>query len=419
MGILDTGKEILKTVGGKVLEVAGNIATNTLVSNNNKTTAVSDGKPDSKNPDNVNSIPELSDILTELKNKQDNESALAYAIKAQLQVLTVISHPKMTDSPFDLMLESLKTAVQRANSEQEKSTYQQKAAIMINSMIFFMEAKLHFDKDKWDKEGQDILKTACEMLADSAVAVMSMTATAGASAKVVVPKLGAKLFDSMIENKGGFLKKIIDWFSDGENLKVYQNEFYSFLELTFEKLLRYKNLFGSSTILRNLILNYKDEIKNVVGDKSKELAKLDPVNQLLKETELETVSKKTRFLLCSIGVLFIILAAILGFSYLFSLFNLWGGDKWVENLANSFLFDIIFIVHFGLLELPILVKIIIVAGGWSPAVFAIMGARNLGFEELEEREASLIKNYNYLEAKRIEKIRDEYYRLLADKLDEF
>ena len=429
MDISDAAKDAAKKIGGKIVEEAGNrIATGVgdkisgafaAKSEEAETEIESPNKDSFSAPDSqselvstiekISTIPELSDYLTELQSKQDSESALAYAIKAQLQVITVVTHPNLSSSPFDLMLESLKVAVQKSRNEFEKTEFQRKAAVMVNSMVFFMEAKFYYDGDKWKKEGQDLLKEACGMLADSACSIAGMAMTGGVTAPLVAKKLGASLFDSIISNRGGFITRVIDFFSKAGRLAKYQAEFYSFLESTFEKLLRYQKLFGSSSILRNLVLKHKDALNGRVNDKSRELQKLDPENPVLK---LKDITGGIRFFYCSVGIFFILLAVVFGGSYLFYLFNLWGGDKWVESLANSSVFDMVFSIHFGILEHPLFLKIIIVALGYLPTIFSARAVPSLGFDNIKIVE-------NRRREKRITQAVDEYYTLLADKLDEY
>lgn len=421
MAISDVAKDLARDIGGKIVDEVGNqlatgignkISRAFAAKENNFTDTPEEAVDDAPNSEseltnslvNVSTIPELSDFLTDLKSKQDSESALAYALKAQLQVLTVVQHPKLSSSPFDLMLESLKNAVQRAENEKQKSDFQQKAAVMTNSMVFFMKAKLYYEGDKWKKEGQDILKEACGMLAESACAIALAPTGVGAVASAeIAKKLGASLLQNILSNKGGFITRIMDWFNKEEHIAAYQAEFYSFLESAFDKLIRYKNLFGSSSILRNLVLNYKEALKERVGDKSRELHKLDPRNPVLIDK-----TGGRRFGYCLVGILFIILTVVFGLAYLFYLFNLWGGDKWVENLANSSIFDAVYAVHFGLLDHSSFIKFIIAVVGWLPAFFTGRGIRPLGFNKIIA-----------LKGERTVQIADEYYTVLADKLDEF
>jgi len=430
MAILDDAKNLAKNLGGKIKDEAGKIAGKVIDEAGNRiATGVGDkitgafaaksGAAEAPNEyesnvpssqgelvntvEKISSIPELTDFLTELQSKQDSESAVAYALKAQLQVLVVVNHADLFGSPFDLMLESLKLAVQKSKSEFEKTEFQQKAAVMINSMVFFMKAKLYYENDKWNEEGQEILKEACSMLADSAVSVASIAVTGGLTSGAIAGKLAGSLLDSIMSNRGGFIKRIMDWATKGERIEKYKTEFYTFLESAFDKLLRYKNLFGSSLILHNLVSDNKDVLSLRVGDKSPELKKLDPDNPVLKDN-----TSGLRFFFYSLGILFILLAVFLGFSYLFYLYNIWGGDKWVEDLANSSIFDMVFIIHFGILEHPLFIKIIIVLIGYLPTIFSASAVSRLGFNKVK-----------IIKSKWKTQITNEYYTVLANKLDEY
>ena len=44
----------------------------------------------------ITSIDHLSYVLTELRNQESSDSALAYALDAQLQVLSIINSPKLS-----------------------------------------------------------------------------------------------------------------------------------------------------------------------------------------------------------------------------------------------------------------------------------------------------------------------------------
>jgi len=115
----------------------------------------------------IATIPQLKDQLLAIAEAQDNDSALAYAIKAQLQVLEVLNSPAMTSSCFDLMIEALYKALQKTPDEQQKKELQGRAAIMAQSMIFFMEAKLRFAEDRHSKEAKALLSKGCSLLAES------------------------------------------------------------------------------------------------------------------------------------------------------------------------------------------------------------------------------------------------------------
>ena len=337
---------------------------------------------------NVNTIPELSDFLTELKNQQSGESALAYALQAQLQVLEVVRRMKITSIPFDIMLESLETAVEKADNEREKSEFRQQAAVMVNCMVCFMEVKLDYRKPEWNEEGRTRLKEACEMLAESACAIAGMAATGGAASGDVAKKLAATLLNSILSNKDDFCTRTTDWFSKKNRLAGYKSDFYTFLESAFDKLMKYRDLFGQSPVLRNLVLRYKDELINKgVKDKSRKLREIDSDNPIFKNKpgaigffyHLENIC----FIV--LGICFIILGIYLGNEYLCYLFKILGPDKWEYNWFITW---------------------IIGKFGWVPAAMVLY----VGVGIASHTPTSRRKENN---------IAKEYYTVLADKLSVF
>jgi len=195
----------------------------------------------------IDTIPELQDHLIGLKNLQ-GESALAYALQAQLQVLQVVQSPNLTGSMFDIMLESLYTAIDRSESDFQKKLIQQKAAIMVNSMVFFMEAKILYENKKYKKEGLDLLKKGCNMLADSASSIANLVATQGASILVD----GPKLFETLTQDRT-LIDRVVNFFASGKKIEQMQKDFSAFVVSAVDKLGRYKNLFGRSIVLAELV----------------------------------------------------------------------------------------------------------------------------------------------------------------------
>ena len=204
----------------------------------------------------IDTIPELQDHLVGLKNLQ-GESALAYALQAQLQVLEVVQSPNLTGSMFDIMLESLYTAIDRSESDFQKKIIQQKAAIMVNSMLFFMEAKIHYESKKYKQEGLDLLKKGCNMLADSASSIASLVTTQGASLLVD----GPKLFETLIQDRS-LIDRVVNFFAGGKKIRQMQSDFSLFVASAVDKLGRYKNLFGRSIILAELVDRFTPLILN-------------------------------------------------------------------------------------------------------------------------------------------------------------
>ena len=281
----------------------------------------------------ITSIDHLSYVLTELRNQESSDSALAYALDAQLQVLSIINGPKLSISFYDLMLDSLKTAIQRAGNQQEKEEYRRCAAIMTNSMVFFFDARLYWEKN------------TCNLVADSSTVLIAKTT----KTPVVNNGLGNRMFYSLTSNTNGFFDDLIDWFIKGFRIDKYRSEFHNFLLQLFEKLERYRDIYGRQVLLCELIYRYKDTLAPLAGDKRAELKRLLP-NFWQRISFLSVVVYPLL-----IGAIILLIGGII-----FVIFNWFSGDKWLELFGKTVLFYPLFSFHFFLLNCNTLIKISII-----------------------------------------------------------
>jgi len=358
----------------------------------------------------------LKSILdTALEKKETTYGkTLVNSLKAQLEVVHATKNPTLCKRAFDIIIQTLNDATEELGDGAELRNTQKRAVLMISSMILFFDAYLCYQKDKRSKKGQDFLKKACNTLADTAndnfQEAAKNLALIGSGCLPIVA--GIKLYENIVK-QGGLIDSITDFISNAKQsnakrsntkrMEELNKNYNEFLLSAVEKIVRYKHLFGRSIVLAELINSKKGVLSETVGDKTRELKKLDPESPALKDK-----TGGLRFFLCSVGIFFILLAVFLGFSYLFYLFNIWGSDKWVENLANSSAFDMVFNIHFGILEHPLFIKIIIVLIGYLPTIFSTRAVSRLGFNK--------VKN---IKDERIAQIANEYYTVLANKLDEY
>jgi len=201
----------------------------------------------------VATIPQLKDQLIAMKDAKSSDAALTYAVEAQLQVLDVLNSPAMTSSCFDLMIESLSRALQMTSEEQQKKELQNRASIMVQNIIFFMEAKLRYEENKHSEQGKVLLKKGCSLLAESASGIMSGGLKAG------VKIMGGKLFDDLVK-EDSFFSMLFDFIDKEERIEKNNREFDTFIADFFGKLDRYKNVFGKSILLTELVHRYKDRL---------------------------------------------------------------------------------------------------------------------------------------------------------------
>ena len=343
---------------------------------------------------NISTIQELSGFLTEVKENENSDTALAYALNAQLQVLNAINSPSLSCSVYDLMLDSLKKAVEKTKSPEEKEEYQRSAAIMTNSMVFFMEAKLHWEEDKWSKTGQELLKNACNLVAESSSALLKIKT----GSVLLSSDLGIEMFENLMSNVGGFFSKVIDWFGKSQRIEQYEDEFYKFLLNLSDKLHKYHSIYGNQALLGELILRYKDELIIRADDKSKKLKELDPDSPVLKPLPDFKENMMLKYTLIGASIL-------LSLFTLFVVFNWIAGDGWLESFGESALFYPLFNFHFGFLNLHFLIKLLII-------VFLI-GLSGMGFKGITELSDRAYQKYQILQAEWMYNVNDQYFIELA------
>ena len=308
-------------------------------------------KPVKRQQLEITTVDDLSSVLMELKNQESSDSALAYAVNAQLQVLGVINSPGLSSSAYDLMFDSLKTAIQKAETQQEKEEYQRSAAIMTNSMVFFLHAKLYWENNKWSDQGIALLKTACNLVADSSATLISHGANIAISRN-----LGEEMFADMTANKNDFFDKLIDWFGKGKRVEQYRGEFHVFLLRLFDKLEKYRDIYGYQALLSELVLRYKDEVADFIAknkkNKSSGLRRLNPDSPHLRKSFSSWLIKwLLKITLCVVSGMYII--GVIGWC---------AGDKWLELFGRTFLFYPFFSIHFFFLGLAWYFRILIGGG---------------------------------------------------------
>lgn len=343
---------------------------------------------------NIDTIQELSEFLTEVKENENSDTALAHALNAQLQVLNAINSPSLSCSVYDLMLDSLKKAVEKAKSPEEKKEYQRSAAIMTNSMVFFMEAKLHWEENKWSKTGQELLKNACNLVAESSVALLKIKT----GSVILSSDLGIEMFENLMSNVGGFFSKVVDWFAKWGQIEQYEREFYKFLLNLSEKMHKYHDIYGNQALLGELLLRYKNELVKNSNDKTEELRELNPNNSAL-------IIKPFKDKTLMIKNILIVLLSLSSLFNVFLIFNWIGGDSWLESFSDSNLFNPLFNFHFGFLGIHFLLKLIIIG---LPMILPITGLKKLG--AIKEYE---VNKYRSLEANQKYKIKEQYFIELA------
>jgi hypothetical protein len=275
MSIFDIGKKIIENID-KVQKTAGVIDQSVDVVNKIR----GKGQPDNNGEAENLPVPAETALAAELttpdqiegtlnnymnaivsQKETDTNKILADMLKAQLEVVRVMKNPTLCNSAFDLLIETLNITEQELNDEKAIRTIRRRVALMINNIMFFLDAYLCYQEDKHSKEGQDLLKKGCDTLATTTneliQEVRGNPAILRGGALGLGLVAGEKLFKSIIDQ--GFIAKILDFIFRKKKLEKYRADYYTFMDSAIEKLNRYKSLLGKSVVLSEFIHNQKDK----------------------------------------------------------------------------------------------------------------------------------------------------------------
>ena len=150
-------------------------------------------------PSGINTVEDMENYLQEL-SKHANESAEA-ALKAQLQVIRYAQSPELYDSSFDMFFKCIKNALKYAESPKMQEQIRERATIMIQNYIFFMNARLQFEIAVNRKEYEELIEDACNELAKSTAEVATLAIPGGTAAKMTMKAAIATAAKSMITSK--------------------------------------------------------------------------------------------------------------------------------------------------------------------------------------------------------------------------
>jgi hypothetical protein len=232
----------------------------------------------------VKSIIQLQNVLTPLKSSINANEMVAHALTAQLRVLEMIQSIELTASAFDLFLESIHMAITKANNDRDCEDIQKKAAAMMQSLFFFIDikknlmiAELEYRIDKMEEEEleaqKELIKTACGLLADTAASIIKVYRP---KSTVVINLLAQfKDTDEIQKITPSFIDTLMSLWDGGNSWKKKQNrlkskirktiqktkqEYDSFIFSSFDKIDKYRKIFGKSILLNELVNRYKNKL---------------------------------------------------------------------------------------------------------------------------------------------------------------
>lgn len=210
----------------------------------------------------VNSIEQVNSWLSSLET---NASASVHeAIKAQMQVIKYIKSPDLVDTTLDTIVLHLKKSLRYSQSDLEKEKIRESFSLMIQSYVFFMDARLQYEINNNKKGARDLACQAGEIFVKSATEIAKMAETGGASTITtfnVVAKLTNNFFQDTQDN---FFQKTWKWLHKRSIIEAEVQEFYATLYTIFKKLYKYHRLIGKSIIINGLIERYSPEVLNYI-----------------------------------------------------------------------------------------------------------------------------------------------------------
>lgn len=186
---------------------------------------------------------------------QTKSPMLMKVIDAQMQVIKFVKAPSLLGMVLDNMIAVLYQTLREASSEKEKTELRETISLMIQNLIFFSDAQLHYAIDKNKQEAKQLLSTAGDMLAKSVASVASLAAGPAAVAGVVVKNIFASE-----EMQNGFFGKLIEWIMDRKQIEKHIEDFHTSLRNLFDTFDRYSSLIGPSIQIHGMLHRYEPQL---------------------------------------------------------------------------------------------------------------------------------------------------------------
>ncbi len=202
-----------------------------------------------KTPEEINAV--LSQMASEA-NK-----SVAYALKAQIQVVKYISSPELYGSTFDLFFKNLSNAIKTADDEEEIEIKGQ-ASLMLHNLIFFMWAKIRWECDVNRSEGEKLLLSATHDLSESILSLCAMYYGGAASIAVKAEAVQSleKVFFTQDESGDSWFEKAGRWLFKSIRTKEKKREFHDSLDLLAKKLVNNYEIIGKNNLIAGIYENH-------------------------------------------------------------------------------------------------------------------------------------------------------------------
>ncbi|MBD5584944.1 MAG: zinc ribbon domain-containing protein [Clostridia bacterium] len=222
-------------------------------------------------PSEINTVEDMENYLQEL-SKHANESAEA-ALKAQLQVIRYAQSPELYDSSFDMLFKCIKNALKYAESPKMQEQIRERATILIQNYIFFMNARLQFEVAINRKQYNELMEEACNKLAESTAEVVeSVLSSQNDSLKdttdkdmdesVIMTKAITttlkNLLNSKDSNGDSLLARAYRWWTKETRTREKEGEFMQTVSMLTTKLYKQREIIGKSDLVAGIIERYAE-----------------------------------------------------------------------------------------------------------------------------------------------------------------
>ena len=191
-------------------------------------------------------------------SSQTKSPTIMKVIDAQMQVIKFVKAPSLLGMVLDNMIAVLHQTLREASSEKEKTELRETISLMIQNLIFFSDAQLHYAIDKNKQEAKQLLSTAGDMLAKSVAAVASFAGGPMAVAGVVIKNIFATE-----EMQNGFFGRLIGWIVDRSQIEKHIEDFNTSLRNLFDTFDKYAALIGPSIQINGMLHRYESQLVEI------------------------------------------------------------------------------------------------------------------------------------------------------------
>lgn len=186
---------------------------------------------------------------------QTKSPTIMKVIDAQMQVIKFVKAPSLLGMVLDNMIAVLHQTLREASSEKEKVELRETISLMIQNLIFFSDAQLHYAIDQNKQEAKRLLSTAGDMLAKSVASVASLAAGPAAVAGVIVKNIFASE-----EMQNGFFGRLISWIMDSKQIEQRVADFDTSIKNLFVTFDKYAAIIGPSIQINGLLCRYEPKL---------------------------------------------------------------------------------------------------------------------------------------------------------------